>query len=116
MAIKASNHKVRRREFTWEYEGDDCLIVYNANGITSRKLQQLRELPDNEADTALMQTLADTLIEWQVEQDDGRMWPLVVDWPEGQGDGQPTLRDLPLSFINDCLDACGNDAQARSGG
>jgi hypothetical protein len=106
MAIKATSTKVRRREFVWTYEGDDCKIVYNANAITSDDLERLRETPDAAGDQAMVQVLSATLISWEVLDDDGNEWP----------HDPAALSAMPFAFVSDVLDAIGEHAQAAVGG
>lgn len=100
MPIQGGKLKEKVETFDWTYDGDLCSITYRPNVVTLEVIRELRASKGDEGEEALVDVLARTLVKWDVEQDDGTMWPVT-------GDG---LAKLPVPFLGRVMDAIGEHA------
>lgn len=99
MGIRVSNIAKDERTFDYEFGGESATITYRPGVVTTERMDALREVPEDQGDHVICQFLSEILVKWDVEKDDGSMWPTDYDG----------LRGLPLQFVGDVLMAIRGD-------
>lgn len=107
MPIKLANLASKTDTATFNFQGDECTIVYRPNWITPERQAALSAAQaEGKADEQFRALVIGLIESWDVLGDDGQPVPVTDEW----------IGALPYSFLTACITAAVEAATAGEAG
>lgn len=100
MAIRFSDLEADQREIAVEFSGNEVKLTYRPSAYTPiLEEKMMQSLESKRPYNGMAQVIADVVVEWDVLEDDGEMYPLEYE----------ELRTLPSQFLMAVIEAITED-------
>lgn len=104
MPIQLSQLKANTRSVVVAYYDDTVTVRYQPSVLTPNREAAIKATAADSDNTALLETIADLVVEWDVLDAEGKPLPRTVD----------VLRDLPSAFLMTIFQAIGEDMAPKA--